>query len=401
MNPTCGRTASSSSPIRQPLPVLRLLQRSVARLLAPLRPVQPIAPAAAPSDRPGDTLSDRPSPRILLALAALAFVAHFSWTQAAPIVADKGPSRDAADQAWSDLVAVLGTPPQTGTGALEAANRARAFYLAFPNSARVPEARRFEALSLIDAAETGDAQAAERMKATVDAIRADTTLPAFERAVVIGTFEFHQAGKRAKKPADLLPGFEAVSRQLIRDFPDQPQGFVSLLTQAQLHDPATARTMAAEVLGAPLAPAEAKIHAQHLITRLDLVGQPADALLIPALEDGGKRSWRPSRPALVYFWATWSPDSLAFGKWLSARKLAQVNVVGICLDRSHDGLPAIAAAQSLPGTQILLFQGLQDDLAARLGADAAPLLYLVDASGRFTDVRGLDDVETKLAALGL
>lgn len=401
MNPTRGRTASIPSSVRQPLPVLRLLQRSVARLLAPLRPVHPLSSAAVPAEPRDDARSDRPAARILLTWAALILLTPFAFAQPTTPGADKAPARVDADQAWSDLVTFLGTPRQTPGEALDAANRARSFYQTFPNSARASEARRFEALSLIDAADTGDTGAADRMKATVEAIRADASMPAFERAVVIGTFEFRQAGKRAKKPADLLPAFEAVSHQLIKDFPDQPQGFISLLTQAQLHEPAATRAMAAEVLAAPQAPAAAKTRAQRLITRLDLVGQPADALLVPALEDGGKRSWQRNRPGLVYFWATWSPDSLAFGKWLAGRKLARANVVGICLDRSHDGLPAIAAAQPLPGAQILLFQGLEDDLAVRLGADTAPLLYLVDARGRFTDVRGLDDIEAKLAALGL
>jgi hypothetical protein len=327
--------------------------------------------------------------------------------------------KGASDQAWINLATKLAATPtvtevnkisgspsskpsDVAAADLSNADQAKDFYTRFPQHPKAVEARKLEAVLLIDAVGLGDNASSARMESTVQTLRVDSSVPAFDRAVVAGTYEFKQAGKRVKTLADLMQQYEAVARGLIKEFPDQPQGYISLLTQATQHDPATARTMAMEVIKAKAAPSEVSAQAQRLVTRLDLVGQSVDKVFTGfPVDTGGKGGWPQGKAGLIYFWASWSPYSVDLGELLAGKKLSKINVIGVCLNIDAIAAAAVAKSHKLPGQLVYAPKGMAGDLAVRLGADTAPLLYLVDTRGRVTDVLGLNDLEAKLAALGL
>jgi hypothetical protein len=311
------------------------------------------------------------------------------------------------DAAWNEFVTKLAQPSTDpaasnadATAALATADAAKAFYTAYPDHAKANEARRLEALLLLDAVAAGDAQTAARMQSTVQAFRADTSVPSAERAIVAGSYEFQTARERIHTVDDMAREYEAVARALMKEFPDQPQGFVSLLTQSMNRDTATARAMADEVSNST-GPAFAKAQARRLVTRIDLLAQAVDVPFGDLLTTGTKNRWSKGKPGIIYFWATWNSSSIALGDMLATRSLSGVNVVGVCLDVDGTAAAAVATSHRFPGRQIYVPQGLNGDLAVKLGAFEAPALYLTDSNGVIRDVRGLEKLDAKLAALGL
>lgn len=320
-----------------------------------------------------------------------------------------GPSADEVATAWQQLSAVLFAPPKhemlnaaAADDALRKADLARAFYVEHGEHPVAIQARKVEAIFLIDAVTGGRGDVRGRMQSAVTEFREDDRVPPSERVVVAGTYEFRTAGAQSKTAADVSAEYKKIARALMREFPDQHQGHTSLLTEASRQEPGEARELANEVLASPAAPSEVKRQARRLVDRLELVGQPIEGKIDAALlASPGQEGWRKNRPGLVYFWATWSRESLALGELLAARNIAQVNILGVCLDENAEAAARIAEERKLPGRLVYVANGTDGDLAVKLGADRAPLLYLVNAAGRFTDVRGLDDLGAKLEQLGL
>lgn len=319
------------------------------------------------------------------------------------------------EQAWQQVRDAIAAPADealTLADALNIADRAKGFYTEFPQDPNASEARKLEALYLIEAAGGDDDATKARMLSSIQSFRSDQSVPAYERAIVAGTYEFIAVGRRVRSPGDLQREYQGVARSLIREFPDQPQGYITLLTEAGLVDDQSARAMAQEIVNASAAPSSARQAANGLLARLNSVGKPIDTLLDETvLKAGQKGGWRQNRPGVLYVWATWSVDSIAWGEKLKARLPADANILSICLDVPDEPLElgtltprssAIAAlADKLPGRVVQLPGGPENEFAVRLGANAVPLLYLVGADGRVTDVRGVENLEAKLNALGL
>jgi hypothetical protein len=268
-----------------------------------------------------------------------------------------------------------------------------------PASAKVVEARRLEAVLLINAVQAGDVAVEARMNATVETLRTDPAVPEPVRAEVAGLTDFFDAARHYANATDRRVAFETVARGLIQEFPNQPQGYESLLTIAGESDEAKGLALARELSDLPAPPAVRAI-ARSIVARHDLVGQSlAQALgkvevpeISGLLKDGG--------PVLLYTWATWSPGGLELARFLADRPGKGGGIVALNLDRDVAAAKSWAAANALRGTAIYDDAGPEGVLAQRLQATGAPLVYFVDAGGVIRDVRGTDDLERKLGQAG-
>jgi hypothetical protein len=308
--------------------------------------------------------------------------------------------------AFSTAVQKKGGPNGVAANAAADANsladQARDFAARHPNSSHAIEARKLEAIYLIGAASSGDSSVRQRMESTVAALRHDTSVPGYIRATVAGSHDFSNIGAEAKSLADLNAAYEAVARGLMQEFPDQPQGYRSLLTMALSHDAATAAAMVDEVLHSKQAPAEVLSTATLLSNRFGLLGKPIGTVLNGySLSSAKNGDWPKATAGLLYFWSSDNEDSLALGATIAGRKLSGVNVVGVCLDAEPATGQATARARSLPGSQIYLAGGSAGEAAARLGVSACPLVYIIDSSGKISDVLALQDLAARFASLGM
>jgi hypothetical protein len=279
------------------------------------------------------------------------------------------------------------------------ADRARDFASRHPGHPKAAEARRLEALLLLQAVQAGDVSLAARMNATVESVRKDQNVPEPIRAEIAGLADFSDATHAFRNAADRALGFEVVARGLITEFPYQPQGYESLLTIAREAEDAKGRALAAE-LRSMAAPPAVKEGADFLLKRYDLVGQPLSALLTDEAAKAALAEIKPDSATLLYTWATWSPGSLALANDLAARKVPGVVVLALNLDQDVAAAKEQARSHALPGTQIYDAESTAGSLARRLGINGAPYVYLIDADGVVRDVKGVENLEQKLAKLG-
>ena len=323
------------------------------------------------------------------------------------------PAPTAADHSWAALLAAQDSatqgPAQTPGDAAtriqaqaERAGRSRAvadqakiFYTANPTHDRTAEARNVEIFSLIASIEDGDATVTGRLGQAVADLRADLSIPVKIRAKGVAAHEFTRAWRGLNSRTQRMETTERIARDLIREFPTEPQGYEALLACGQADVSVKSEQIARELIVSN-APEDIRKSAQGLLDRSALVGSALSAVLgvagadlLAALPSG--------EPVIVYSWATWGPGSIELGRMIQARRFA---AIGICLDEQVEAAKKAEHAEGLGGKHLYDAQGRQGSMAGRLNFNTAGQIYLVDAQGVIRDVRGGEDLETKLAALG-
>jgi hypothetical protein len=322
-----------------------------------------------------------------------------------------------ADQAWAIVQAPIATLPFPGGAqlgnAVEAkvareqraaafvaqANRAKDFQAQFPADAKAADAKLVEIRALVGAVDTGDATVEGRLATAVQSLRADSSTPASIQVQGVAAYEFSRR-TRGLKPAERLNAIEKVAWDLARDFPDQPQGFESLINVAAANrDDASAKKILRDLLAMP-GPAALKSDARKLLDRLDLVGKPFEAELLGANETAAKAALQKSKPTIVYTWVAGNPGSLALAAELKKRGGA-VNVIALNLDRDPEAAGAVAQREALIGTPVYDSRGKEGALAQRLKVRGPAEVFLIDGEGIIREVRAQADLKNKLQQLGL
>jgi hypothetical protein len=280
------------------------------------------------------------------------------------------------------------------------ADRAKDFQAQFPQHGKAREAKLLEVRALVNAVQTGDATVEGRLASAVQALRADRAASTSIQVQAVAAYEFSRRTRGLKTHEERLKAIERVARDLAADFPDQPQGFESLLTiAASDRDEVNATQVARDLLALP-APAAVKNEARKILGRFALVGQPLGAELDGANETAAKAALQRGVPTIVYTWATWSPGSLALAADLKQRGLA-ANIVGLNLDADLEAADRVAKREGLIGNLVYDGRGKEGALAQRLKTRGAAEVFLVDERGVIRDVRGQGDLTSKLKQIGL
>ena len=332
---------------------------------------------------------------------------------------DKTPNAKSPDQLWAELntaakpstnVTISHSPAaqeaearRNSAVALKSqATRAREFYTQHPDHAQTAEAKKLEAMALLIASRLGDTAATAQLPGVVTSLRSDRTVPETIRAQVAGSYEFSLVAREGRKTrAARLAAIEQVARNLVVEFPGQPQGYASLLGVAVSSDDPRFSTLMQEVAQSN-APQTLKSQAGMLWHRQGLLGQSLAGILTAAKADALRAGLQPNRPTIIYTWASGNQPSIALAQFLAGRDLAKVNVIGLNLDTDTTAAQQFATQQHLSGSQHFDPLGSSGILAARLEVNGmAGLVYLTNASGNLVDLRGHYDLEAKLAALGL
>jgi hypothetical protein len=278
---------------------------------------------------------------------------------------------------------------------LSIADQAKAFYTANPDYYWAAEARRLEILSLIQAEQSGEAAAGGRLAQAVASLRTDRKLPARIRAHGAAAYEFTRAVRGQPSEAARQDALEKTARTLIQEFPAETPGYEALLALSKAAEPAKAEALARELAAADV-PAPIRTSAQTLLDRYALVGRRF-AEILPASANELKTSLPEGQPIIVYSWATWGPGSIELGRMIQARRFA---ALGICLDDDLDAARRLQHEAGLGGQHVYDEKGRAGEIATPLRFSTAGQIYLVDAQGVIRDVRGGQDLEAKLAALG-
>lgn len=266
------------------------------------------------------------------------------------------------------------------------AQQAQHFTLAYPDHAKANIAKVIEAKSLLKLAFLGDSSRSARADLLVTQIENDTSLPDRLRFEVIALSEHILLRQTAKNPSEARAAHETSARHLIKEFPHEVGGYLTLLSSVDASgDTVRVLAVAQEIEESP-APFAAKGAARVVATRYALIGKSLADVANTALGRQNFFEAARNRRVLLYTWATWSPGSVEFAKNVLGKIKDDVLVIGYNLDRDVEAAKAMARKEKLPGAHYYDSAGPGSWLTLLLSLNTAPLVYLTDQNGVITDV---------------
>jgi thiol-disulfide isomerase/thioredoxin len=287
------------------------------------------------------------------------------------------------------------------------ADKARDFYTQFPADKRAADAHATEFDLLQNAVRLGNTNAAvvTRFTTLADARASDPSISEDERfGAYAATVRMALMAKQSEGEAAMVAELEKAGHNIVKRFPNRPDGYQILLEVASDSDPDKARQLAQEIIANPAA-AAVKPMAEQLLARLDRIGKPVD-LQFTAVDkrevDLGKLK---GKVVLVDFWATWCgpcvaelPDVKSAYDKLHAKGF---EIIGVSLDNDQSALEKFVKDKDMAWPQYFDGKGWENKFAKQFGIEAIPAMWLLDKKGvlRYTEARdGLPDKIEKLLA---
>ncbi len=339
------------------------------------------------------------------------------YPQANPPRIDQLPPPSEADKAWDALLdarRVLSPTPDDllnsapGSAQRQAAlekraqrklgfaDKARAFYLKHPEYYWAHEAHFLEVLALIDAAEDGNNSASNRLRGAIATLKGDKAAPDEVLAKAIAAYKFHLITHptNGEKSTNERTEIEAAAKELITEFPYQPEGYQALWALCRFASIAESQRIAETLYSESTLPYYQE-NAKRILNRNALIGKdirkdlglPAE--IVDALPT--------ANPVIIYSWGTQGENSLELGRMLQARRF---DAVGICLDTNIELAESVQKSNNLGGEHLFDEKGYNSSLAESLGFTTSGQIYLTDKEGIIRDVQGGVDLESKLNELG-
>lgn len=269
---------------------------------------------------------------------------------------------------------------------LSLADAAKAFRQGFPGDAKAKDSLVIETSSLLKVAFLGDSTRAIYTDALVNEIERDTTLPSRVRYNIVALSEHLLRRQTVRSSSDARAGHETSARYLIKEFPAEEGGYLTLLSAADASgDRAKVDSIVQEIEDSP-APFAAKGAARVVATRYSLIGKSLADVANTALGRDNFFEVTRTRKTVLYTWATWSPGSLEFAKNVLSKIEGDIHIIGYNLDRDVDAAKEVARKEGLPGTHYYDSAGPGSWLTLLLSLNAAPLVYVTDQNGVITDV---------------
>lgn len=308
--------------------------------------------------------------------------------------AGNSPRAPGADVAWTALQSSWSTVAQgksTPADWNSVAAAAQKFQHDFPNDPQTRSAGKVAANALIHADDNLPALSTNARSVATTYI-ADFKNAAPDRVDV--EINLEQAKLRRAQftsREQWLAAHAAHARELMREFPDQPEGYGYLLSLAKTESTFDTHALADELLKSP-APAAYAAEAHRILHRLSLVGRP---LVLTGAEPALAAA--KGKVLVLYTWRNQDDGFLAFIQRYSA--VNGLTFIGINLDASMGPAKGKAAVLRLPGPQFYDGGNLNGPLAQQLQLIMGQSLYLIDRGGVVRDVNGQHALLGKLSQL--
>jgi thiol-disulfide isomerase/thioredoxin len=280
------------------------------------------------------------------------------------------------------------------------ADMARNFYTLFPDNTNVSRARVTELQALQLAVHFGATNRDDELISREQALIADTNAPEELRY----EFRLDQLGREIKANtaagADVKTEMEKAGRELIKEFPNGPEGYDILLTLAESSDLAKMQEYGYFMAqsGGPKALTNL---GNGLLHRLDIIGKPLPIAF--TAQDGREvdLTTLSNKVVLVDFWATWSQDCVRdipelkelYGQYHTNG----FEIVGINFDDDTNKAAGFIQSQGLAWPQY--FGGRDNKFGHDYALNTLPAEWLVDRKGIVQDIHGTMDLDAKVAKL--
>jgi hypothetical protein len=313
-----------------------------------------------------------------------------------------------ADRAWSRIEQLRAGPGEPPGDAPEAAVKLARAHLAaqeqalsaflngFPGDPRRHEAElEYAAVSATLGASLTDRNrvdkalqrlaAMEKAESTPSRFRADA---AFQRITTTMQTVNLAAAARPGETATARNTILESAQNFAANFPEDRRAARLLAEAATLFDDVPNRKRKVLQQASVLAKDDAtRNRVKDDLQRLELLGQPLD--LAFATTDGGKFSVaaQRGRVAVIVFWASWSPPSVAWlaelAKFSRTLPPGRVTVATVSLDRSKDSCRKMREALGIAAWPTSCEGGGWDNPVARkLRINALPTVFICDKEGR-------------------
>lgn len=317
-------------------------------------------------------------------------------------------SISAGTSTWQTLKANLpslagrlqGPNPSQAKVWLGAADAAKSFAAAHPGTADAAQAKGFEALYLIRAAEAGDTTESNALSDLVTSIRGDTSVPEHLRFVV-ASLDSQLAIEKTPKltHAQRLAAYEKSARQMIAAFPAEPAPYRALVNLARdAVDESAGAALAQEVASMTGAPAEVRARARELVLRNALLGKAVDLSYLDPTGAKHTLSENKNQPVAIYTWTSNAAGSIALAGELGGKVQKNTVVIGLSLDANIGASQATATAKKLPGKLVYALKGAMT-LAQGLHVTGPGEVFLIDSNGILRSDRAQMDLADQLKSV--
>jgi hypothetical protein len=280
------------------------------------------------------------------------------------------------------------------------AQSARDFYVTFPADARVPQAKKLEATSLLLSTWPTPADRGKAAFQTAVVYANDTTNPPkdrFEVSALLAAQQF-KIQRNGRALSDDPVAHEKAADRLFAEFGATPQSFDYYLRIADAADAETSNRVARRVASAPASAAQKK-QAQVAIDRHALVGKPLSLTLKSA--DGKALDLRQAGKVTVLY--VWSAQHSA-ADWAAlarAKQAAPPNTEWVCvaLDTTAAELAQVSGKAPAKSTHCVLNQTQRAELVKALKVRRLPFVYVVEGKGNLAGYGRPMDLPTLLASV--
>jgi len=273
--------------------------------------------------------------------------------------------------------------------------KAREFYSRHPDDPNAKQARLLERMVLEIRARFGDAGAKADLAKREEELLQLPSITKQERFQI----RAQQVLRNAKNAGDLETG----ARELLAEFPGEPQVYQLLLIAAmQSNDPERTRAMVEDIRKSN-APEQVKAQAEGMMKTLDAVGKPFE-LKFTAL-DGREVDVQKmkGKVVLIDFWAMWCQPCVAeIPKIREAYKELNgkgFEIVGINLDSDKEPLEKFLKENGMTWPQYFDGKRFETEPARRFGISMIPTMWLVDKKGILRVVNARSDLKGSVEKL--
>ena len=243
------------------------------------------------------------------------------------------------------------------------------------------EAELGEVEILVKLASQNDPELDLRRHKLVEKLRKDDAVPndtRFRLAGLSGNTDVSR--NRTLDPTQRMAAYAEVAWKLVEEFPDNPEGYASLLRIARDGNDALAASIADQLL-ASKAPEHIKNNASKMRSRIDLRGKLFAEVV-------GRDIELPTQgPVCLFTWSGRNPRSLGLAEILKRELPAGTTIVGVCVDGDTPEARAATATVSLPVKWVYPAGGTTSEFCQRLLLTESSI-YLVSAEGKINTVSG-------------
>lgn len=336
----------------------------------------------------------------------------------------KQPAPDAAaEAAWQEVMAALDapavpeawrntTPPpeelkqfraEQGRWAGTAADKVKDFFTRFPNSPEAAEAREQYERLLDFAVTAGNTNKLPELEALEQARLKDPETTEEDRLRLrLGALMRQNPAIREDDPEKYAPAFEAVVRQLMKEFPQRDEPYEMLASLVTDVNEAKARELAREIENSR-APEQVKARVKNHLAKLDRVGKPFPLKFTALNGETVDLEKLKGKVVLLDFWATWCgpcihelPNVRAAYEKLHSKGF---EIVGISFDQSKAQLEKFLEREKLPWPQYFDGKGWGNELGREYGINSIPAMWLVDKQGKLRDLNARGGLVAKVEKL--